>query len=494
MADVSARWWSGLPKECLWHGVFQGGGAKGVVYAGALRAFHGNGQWFCSVAGSSAGALTAAVIAAGWHPDELCDLSCRLLARVRPEARIDRGFSRVKATRWLARYSLLDMERELELCLRAGVKRNGGRIDGDVTFKALTDATGISLYVLALDASVGRPIPFCVERTPALPVSAAVAASCSIPYVFPPRYVAIDESSVPQYGSELHPPLRRLVDGGAWANFPAFIYNDLAFRDYYHLDALPPQRRVLGCVFDDQETPLTAPVPSRFCDEPRLGHRTPERILTSRPGRGGEGFRAQLWSLMRSGLVGTMCRTVAVFVAVALVVVEVAALRDARWGTSALATVGLLALALVAGIWWWFARAARALGREGLQTARSLLGLATAPAVWVSRDENITLLFARVNTDVIDTTTFDLSIDAVRDAVRVTEKLCNGQVGKFLKEGTTFIADAREMTREWDAILPKEDVSVITTLVSHVPTHTNGLSPDEVLDDTAVAEFGTSRG
>jgi len=55
------------------HGVFEGGGAKGVLYAGALEGLLRRKLWFKAVAGSSAGAITAAMIAAGMTPAEIRD-------------------------------------------------------------------------------------------------------------------------------------------------------------------------------------------------------------------------------------------------------------------------------------------------------------------------------------------------------------------------------------------------------------------------------------
>jgi predicted acylesterase/phospholipase RssA len=52
-------------------GFSKGGGAKGIMYAGALHEIREHGYWFRAVAGSSAGAITAALIAAGLKPDEL---------------------------------------------------------------------------------------------------------------------------------------------------------------------------------------------------------------------------------------------------------------------------------------------------------------------------------------------------------------------------------------------------------------------------------------
>lgn len=52
-------------------GVFQGGGALGAAYVGALRALEANGIWFSRVAGNSAGSIIAALVAAGFTAKEI---------------------------------------------------------------------------------------------------------------------------------------------------------------------------------------------------------------------------------------------------------------------------------------------------------------------------------------------------------------------------------------------------------------------------------------
>jgi predicted acylesterase/phospholipase RssA len=232
---ASAFWWAAFPESARWCGVFQGGGAKGVAYVAALRAVEEKCRWFRSVAGSSAGALTASLVAAGFAPHELEDMTANMLAAISPSSIIDRGLHALGPTRALTRYNAAALERLLESHLRDGVRRHGGEPESDVTFAELTTSTGIELYVLALDASTGCPMPFSTETTPTLAVSAAVVASCAIPLAFEPRYVEIDPSARPVLGQISLPLVRRLVDGGAWANFPAFIYTDEAFREVLRL-------------------------------------------------------------------------------------------------------------------------------------------------------------------------------------------------------------------------------------------------------------------
>ncbi len=55
--------------DCL--GVFQGGGCRAAAYAGAYEAAHQLGVRFSEVAGTSAGAIVASLIAAGAEPPHL---------------------------------------------------------------------------------------------------------------------------------------------------------------------------------------------------------------------------------------------------------------------------------------------------------------------------------------------------------------------------------------------------------------------------------------
>src|SRR5436190_404218 len=68
----AGMWWlDGERVDGYVSGVFEGGGAKGILYAGALEGLLRRKLWFSAVAGSSAGAITAAMIAAGMMPSEI---------------------------------------------------------------------------------------------------------------------------------------------------------------------------------------------------------------------------------------------------------------------------------------------------------------------------------------------------------------------------------------------------------------------------------------
>src|SRR4051812_46659627 len=51
--------------------VFEGGGAKGMVFVGACEVLFGRGHAFDRLLGTSAGAITATLLAAGYSSDEM---------------------------------------------------------------------------------------------------------------------------------------------------------------------------------------------------------------------------------------------------------------------------------------------------------------------------------------------------------------------------------------------------------------------------------------
>ncbi|HYW85855.1 MAG TPA: patatin-like phospholipase family protein, partial [Spirochaetia bacterium] len=55
-------------------GVFEGGGVKGIALVGALSAFESHGFKWCNLAGTSAGAIVASLLASGYSAAELKEI------------------------------------------------------------------------------------------------------------------------------------------------------------------------------------------------------------------------------------------------------------------------------------------------------------------------------------------------------------------------------------------------------------------------------------
>lgn len=194
-------------------GLFEGGGAKGVAYAGVVEACAGNGIRFEGACGVSAGAIAAALVSAGILPAGVVELlrtpMNEILKWRRPSAS-----RRIRSC--VSRWSSLSgwgtsegIERWLEEVLqeRLGIRRT-------VLFEDLPRP----LAVFAYDLQNKRAFVWSTQRTPYRSVAFAVRASCTLPVLFAP---AQDDHS-------------KFWDGGIIENAPAFLIEEIS-----HLTNLP---------------------------------------------------------------------------------------------------------------------------------------------------------------------------------------------------------------------------------------------------------------
>lgn len=194
--------------------IFKGGGAKGIAYAGALQALEARQITLRSVAGTSAGAITASLVAAGYTSEELTAVVPDLLASVKRRlGRLVFGFAD-------GIFDNQGLAHQLEQLLWAKV----GPGSDPVTFRDLHEATDVSLYVVALDLRLAHPVVFSCHTTPDVSVTGAVIASSAIPAAFSSGRAVWSGAEAPIVG--------RMVDGGAWANYPLFVYFDESFRSW----------------------------------------------------------------------------------------------------------------------------------------------------------------------------------------------------------------------------------------------------------------------
>jgi predicted acylesterase/phospholipase RssA len=224
--------------------VLEGGGAKGIAYVGMLEALEQQPTTdIAAVAGASAGAITAMLIAAKYTaaeilnhlPTALGHLGAQIpqdvsgLWSIIKQHRIIKSIlQRLRATG--AALDNTQLRDWLGECLAKKLGVNDGTI---VTFGELFDKTQIELFVVAANVSKGRLMAFHHKITPDCEVVDAVLASSAIPGALPAGKVAIVES-------RQHEPKRvhTLVDGGVWANFPDFVFKDESFRGYWDLGAV----------------------------------------------------------------------------------------------------------------------------------------------------------------------------------------------------------------------------------------------------------------
>lgn len=262
-----ARWWRNPAKvQGLVHGVFEGGGLKGILYVGALEGVLKRKIWFSAVAGSSAGAITAAMIAAGLRPEDMRrEMENGVKAMTLPTWW--NGYRRLrKAAGFLDQDAVRTWLRD---ALRVQAVNLGGAVkEGGPSFQELFALTGIDLYVVAADLSARRLIVFNRTLTPDADVADSVMASACIPAAFEPL---VFETSAPATlgsesspaGSTRHRPFRLIADGGIGSNFPSFVFRDDGFRTFAQLDPVPEMVPVVGFLLDE-DADASAALPDAY--------------------------------------------------------------------------------------------------------------------------------------------------------------------------------------------------------------------------------------
>lgn len=420
-----------------------------------------------------------------------------LLRAVQPDGIVSRAARSTKLTRPLVRYDSLAIETLLELKLREGIGRHGGDVNAPVTFGSLervmsggtAPGRAIGLYVVVLDATAGRPVPFCAEFTPDLAVAPAVVASCAIPFAFSPRYAQVDALATGGLGS--WPPFRRFVDGGAWANFPAFVFSDPSFRAYHELRDRPG--RILGFTLTDPNVaapllrlvedpyrhlgldalPLMKPYPrsQTRCDEhpdpDNPGQFQYEEVRVEQ-----SPFREKAVQIAGAASLGilqlVLLGTVLLLFGLGGRLLVTGSVLG-RISGAGIVIMGLCIALLLAAV----RRAAVALSREGVATLRSVLGQATAPPVWVGGVKGSAVVF--VSAPGIRTTDFNAKEPVVSCAVGLAKQSTASQLKVLLDTGETAFSFGRTKFAEVAAsnaatlALDLEDSGAF--LRDRVPTH-----------------------
>lgn len=248
--------------------VFEGGGAKGMVFAGALQEFEERGHTVGRVMGTSAGAITATGIAAGYSaaevlealteeengqpifvtflgtPDPFTDeeidasvtrallravdvpllpeavesrLEDRLLTALMRHPRSRHIFSFVERGGWYSADAFVTwLERRLDTGTFQGQPRNFS----GMTMAEFFEATGRHLSLVAADTTANRLLVLNRRTAPELPVVWATRMSMSFPLLWP------EVVWKPEWGTYLEQPMdgHLIVDGGLLSNFPIELF------------------------------------------------------------------------------------------------------------------------------------------------------------------------------------------------------------------------------------------------------------------------------
>lgn len=192
------------PRDYPWTNlVLEGGGVKGIAYAGAFEVLERQGvlSRVERVAGTSAGSIQAALLALGYTPQEIRSLLFNLDLRDFEDGGATGLFRLFRRFGWFDGDYFLGLMR----CLVA--KKTGGR--PQATFADLRELGLPDLHVFATDLNTGEAKEFSAETTPDHEVALAVRTSGSFPLFF----AAIEEAG------------DVFVDGGVLRNYPVDAFD-----------------------------------------------------------------------------------------------------------------------------------------------------------------------------------------------------------------------------------------------------------------------------
>lgn len=265
IAQIAEDWGRGKKVDL----VFEGGGVLGIGLVGAYSALESRGYLPQNLAGTSAGAIVATLIAAGYTATEIRDIILDELDLTRITDPVRELRIPLLGPSWIGRglallrnHGLYKGDFFLEY-MREKLCAKGVRTFGDLVYDAnpgsellyrhkvqviVSDLTGRSLLHLPMDAQAAFGI-----APDDLPVAEAVRMSMSIPLFFKPV----------QQRNEQRGETHILVDGGMLSNFPIRLFDTPGLPDWptFGVKLVGPERR------DDFAERLPIPLrgdPARF--------------------------------------------------------------------------------------------------------------------------------------------------------------------------------------------------------------------------------------
>ncbi len=203
--------------------VFEGGRVKGIGLVGAVAVAEEKGYCWSNVAGTSAGAIVASLLAAGYSGSELKEIISKV------------DYTRFKDCRGLGKWPLVGAASSLifrkgiyegryfEEWLRGLLLQKNIRTFSDLIINDFRDDERyrFKLQVIASDITSGQMLVLPQDaarfgiKPEGLEVARAVRMSMSIPFFFEPVKVHRRKSRQTSY----------IVDGGILSNFPVWLFD-----------------------------------------------------------------------------------------------------------------------------------------------------------------------------------------------------------------------------------------------------------------------------
>ncbi len=303
--------------------VFEGGGAKGIVFVGAMQEFEKRGHKTGRLLGTSAGAITATLLAVGYSAAEMGEalderinnqhifstflgapgkftasditksefadwlrvndvplvpefieeaIDQKLLTGLLNSELFRHIFSLVERGGWYEADAFVDwMSRRLD----SGSIGNRKRDFSEVTLAQLFERSGVELSLVASNTTAQQILVLNHNTTPNLPVVWAVRMSMSIPLLW--QEVAWRSEWGGYRGKDVTGHI--IVDGGLLSNFPIELFIS---RDKHVTDIMGEQRlgnQLIGLLIDDLiSVPQLPPPPTMVATSALTQLRTIQRI------------------------------------------------------------------------------------------------------------------------------------------------------------------------------------------------------------------------
>ncbi len=275
--------------------IFEGGGAKGMVLVGAFEEFEQRGHTFDRLLGTSAGAITAALLAAGYNSQEMLAalnehdkhgqpvftsfmgepevfdksaiqasvlygllrndnspflpdfienrLDNEIVTLLARQPQLRHLFSFIEHGGW---YSAQGFVIWLQRKLDEGMANGKSRAFSGMNLADFYQATQIDLTLIASDTTDGRMLVLNHSTAPQCPLVAAVRMSMNIPFVWPE---VVWEASWGLYrGRDIAG--HTVVDGGLLSNFPIELFVS-GQPEVTAVMGPKQERNVLGCLIDE---------------------------------------------------------------------------------------------------------------------------------------------------------------------------------------------------------------------------------------------------
>ncbi len=203
--------------------VFEGGGVKGIGLAGAYAVLEEEGYEPQNVAGTSAGAITAALVAAGYSAAELKEIVFGMDFRAFEDRGWEDRIPLVRRSASILKDLGLYEGKYFESWIRDLLAAKGRRTFADLETDEFGDDPRyrFRLQVIASDATTHRllVLPRDAEQLGVAPaeldIARAVRMSMSIPIFFEPVC----------FRNERTNRTHMIVDGGMLSNFPVWLFD-----------------------------------------------------------------------------------------------------------------------------------------------------------------------------------------------------------------------------------------------------------------------------